>query len=256
VATYKGKEEISSFYKFPRNAQDLEDMFELIYKTTEFGRGIFNIIKAIGSDALFALSISAARIDSSLGTQYSNRVAKFYEYVARNDLALAVAQTDVKWDRRKRPSEQKDPDMYVHIVKKDDNGITVRGAKAHTTQAIAANEIIVLPTRNLLDSESEYAVSFAIPASTPGLKMISKLLREVEEAASDDTMAIGKNNTESETLTIFDDVFVPRDRVFLAGEAKFVGLVAVMFPHFHRFTAISYRSALASLIIGISKLLA
>lgn len=247
---------ISSFYKFPRKSKDLLDRFELIYRTTEYGRGIFNIIKAIGSDALFALSISSARVDKLMNTEYSRRVAKFYEHVVKNDLALAVAQTDVKGDRRKRPSEQRDPDMYVRIVKRDEKGITVRGAKAHTTQSIAANEIIVLPSRNMLDTEGDYAVAFAVPPATPGLKMVAKPLKGTEEAAIDKSMPIGANNTESETITIFDDVFVPWDRVFLAGEAKFAGLTAVMFPTYHRFTAISYRSAIASLLIGLSKLLA
>lgn len=258
LTVYKSEKygEISSFYKMPRTSQDLHNRFELIYNTTEYGRGIFNIIKAIGSDALFALMISSGKVDSETGSEYSSRVSKFYEYVVNNDLALAVAQTDVKGDRKKRPSEQSDPDMYLHIVKRDEKGITVRGAKAHTTQSVAANEIIVLPSRNMLDSEGDYAVAFAIPASTPGLSMVAETLKGTEEALSDNSLPMGRYNTEAETLTIFDDVFVPWDRVFLAGEAKFAGLTAVMFPTFHRYTAISYRSAISSLLLGISKLLA
>ncbi len=89
---------ISSFYRIPKSAEDLNARFDLIYKTTEYGRGIFNIVKAIGSDALFALMISSARVDKKYGTDYSSRVANFYEYVVKNDLVLAVAQTDVKGD--------------------------------------------------------------------------------------------------------------------------------------------------------------
>ena len=247
---------ISSFFKIPVTSEDLEARFNLIYKTTEYGRGIFNIVKAIGSDAIFALMISSYRVDRKYGTQYSSRIAAFYDYVAENDLSLAVAQTDVKGDRMKRPSEQSDPDMYVRIVGKSEAGITVRGAKAHTTQSVAANELIVIPSRNMQKNEADYAVAFAVSPSAPGVKMISKPLKSVEDSNDNSEMVIGANNAETETITIFDDVFVPWDRVFLAGEWDFAGLTAIMFPTFHRFTAIAYRSAMASLLIGLSKLLA
>ncbi len=156
----------------------------------------------------------------------------------------------------KRPSEQQDPDMYVHIVERNEKGIIVRGAKAHSTQAVVANEILVIPSRNMLETEKEYSVAFAVSPSAPGLKMVSKPLKSVEDAMSDESLVIGLNNAESETVTIFDDVFVPWERIFLAGEWDYAGLTAVMFPTFHRFTAIAYRSAMASLILGLSKLLA
>ncbi len=247
---------ISRFYHIPHSAEDLNKRFDLIYKTTEYGRGIFNIIKAIGSDAIFALMISSARVDKKYGTNYSSNIANFYEYVVKNDLALAVAQTDVKGDRMKRPSEQKDPDMYLRIVDRNEKGIIVRGAKAHSTQAAVSNEILVIPSRNMLESDKDYSVAFAVSSSTPGLKMISKPVKSVEDSLSDETLVIGLNNAESETVSIFEDVFIPWERVFLAGEWDYAGLTAVMFPTFHRFTAIAYRSAMASLILGLSKLLA
>jgi 4-hydroxybutyryl-CoA dehydratase/vinylacetyl-CoA-Delta-isomerase len=248
--------EISSFYKIPRSFTDLVDRFNLIYETTRLGRGMFNIIKAIGSDALFALMIITKRMDKELGTDYYKRVMKYYEYVVKNDLALAVAQTDVKGDRSLRPHQQRDPDLYLRIVKKDENGIVVRGAKVHTTQSIAANEIIVLPTRAMTENDRDYAVAFAVPANAKGLKLISRPMKAVESALKDPSFIMGRNNVENETLTVFDDVFVPWDRVFMAGEWPFAGALAVMFPTFHRFTAISYRAAMADLLIGVAKILA
>ncbi len=248
--------EISSFYKVPHSSSDLMERFNLIYETTRFGRGMFNIIKAIGSDALFALMVISKRIDKELGTDYYKRVLKYYEHVVKNDLALAVAQTDVKGDRSLRPHQQKDPDLYLRIVKMNSEGIVVRGAKVHTTQAIAANEIIVLPTRAMTEKDKEYAVAFAVPANAKGLKLISRPMKAVESALKDPSFVMGRNNVENETLTVFDDVFVPWDRVFMAGEWPFAGPLAVMFPTFHRFTAISYRAAMADLLIGVAKLLA
>ena len=248
--------EISSFYKVPRGPSDLKERFRLIYETTRYGRGMFNIIKAIGSDALFALMIVTKRMDKQLGTDYYKRVMEYYKYVVKNDLGLAVAQTDVKGDRSLRPHQQHDPDLYLRIVKTNEKGIVVRGAKVHTTQAIAANELIVLPTRAMTEKDKSYAVAFAIPVNTKGLKLISRPMKAVEEALRDPSFVMGRMNVENETLTVFDDVFVPWERVFMAGEWQFAGSLAITFPIFHRFTAISYRAAMADLLLGIAKLLA
>ncbi len=246
----------SAFYKIPQNTEDLIARHRLIFETTRLGRGQFNIVKAIGSDSIFALMYVSTRIDSKYKTDYHNRVMAFYKYVVEKDLSLSLAQTDMKGNRSLRPSEQEDPDMYVHIVKRDKNGIYVSGAKAHTTQSIASNEIIVIPTRNMTEADKDYAVAFAIPANTKGITMIARPLKEVETVEHDTLSVVGKENIEVETITIFDNVFIPDDRIFMNGEYDFAGLLAMMFPTFHRFTAISYRSAMADFLIGAGKLLA
>ncbi len=246
----------SSFFKIPRNTEDLMRRHELIYETTRLGRGQFNIIQAIGTDAIFALMYVSRKVDEKYHTNYYENVINFYNNAAKNDLGLAVAQTDVKGDRSLRPSEQKDPDMYLHITKRDKNGIYVSGAKAHTTQSIAANELIVLPTRSMNSSDRDYAVSFAIPANARGITMFARPMKEVETVENDTLSVIGRKNMEVETVTVFDNVFIPNNRIFLNGEYDFAGLLAMMFPTFHRFTALSYRAALADFLIGTGKLLA
>ncbi|MEM1596874.1 MAG: 4-hydroxyphenylacetate 3-hydroxylase N-terminal domain-containing protein [Pyrobaculum sp.] len=239
------KIEISKYYKIPKNSQDLFERHKLIYDNTLFGYGLFNISQAIGSDALFALLIVSKKVDKKYGTDYFSRVWKYYEYLAKEDLTVAVAQTDVKGHRKKRPFEQPDPDLYVRVVEVKSNGIVVRGAKAHTTHSVAVDEIIVLPTRAMTSDDKQYAVAFAVPVDTPGLKLI------VRETGRVSRTYIGrKEGIEPETLTVFDDVFVPWDRVFMYGEYDFAGLLAITFATYHRFTAVSYRSALANLYLG------
>ena len=247
---------ISSFYRIPQNTEELMQRHDLIYETTRLGRGQFNIVKAIGTDAIFALMYVTKRIDEKYQTSYYENVMKFYRYAAENDLSLALAQTDMKGDRSLKPSEQKDPDMYVHIVKREKEGIYVSGAKAHTTQSIAANELIVIPTRNMGAEDKDYAVAFAIPANTKGITMFARPLKEVETVQNDKLSVIGRKNVEVETITVFDNVFIPNDRIFLNGECDFAGFLAMMFPTFHRFTALSYRAALGDFLIGTGKLLA
>ncbi|MBI2164714.1 MAG: 4-hydroxybutyryl-CoA dehydratase, partial [candidate division NC10 bacterium] len=140
---------ISRYYQLPRNSDDLLKRSALIEQATRLGRTLVVLIKEIGTDALFALHILAHQMDGKLGTKYLERVRRYHAYCRDNDLALAVAQTDVKGDRSLAPSEQPDPDAYVHIVGESADGITVRGAKVHTSVSTNANEIIVLPTRAL-----------------------------------------------------------------------------------------------------------
>lgn len=253
---YSNNEEFSAFYKIPENTEDLMNRHKLIYETTRLGRGQFNIIKAIGTDALFALMYVSRKIDEKHKTEYYKNVMNFYKYAMEHDLSLSLAQTDVKGDRSLRPSDQKDPDMYVHVVKRDQNGIYVTGAKAHTTQSIASNEIIVIPTRNMTEKDKDYAVAFAVPPNSDGITMIARPLKEVETVNDDTLSVIGKENIEVETITIFNNTFIPYSRVFMDGEYDFAGFLAMMFPTFHRYTAISYRAAMADFLAGTGKLLA
>lgn len=247
-------ETYSRYYKIPTDAEDLLKRRELIAAGTRAGKGVVLLIKEIGTDALFALHIVAHHLDQHRGTEYLPRVQSFYRYCRDNDLAHAVAQTDVKGDRGKRPSQQPHPDYYLRIVERRADGIVVRGAKAHTTGAPFVNEIIVLPTRAMTEADANYAVAFAVPVNTPGLKLIADPSSEVVG----DTFGypVSSEHKMVDTITIFDDVFVPWERVFLCGEWEYAGALANTFVQFHRFTAISYKLPLCELLIGGAALMA
>ena len=248
---------ISTFYKLCRTPQDLLTRSHLIEETTRAGSGVFNIVQAIGSDAIMALMIVSKSLDArDPSKEYFQRVSKFHEYVAKNDLALAVGQTDVKGDRMLRPSEQADKDLYLHVVESNEKGIVVRGAKAHTTQAIVSDEVVVLPTRAMTDADKDYAVAFSVPTNTRGLKLIARPLVEAESAMTPEEGMISAKNIEVESLTIFDDVFVPIDRVFFLREWEAAGILANLFGLYHRFTALSYRQVIAETLLGAAKMMA
>jgi 4-hydroxybutyryl-CoA dehydratase / vinylacetyl-CoA-Delta-isomerase len=244
---------ISRYYLPSRSSEDLLARHRLIYESTLACHGVFNISQAIGSDALSALSIVAQELDRSQGTRYAARVEAYRQHVASRDLTLAVAQTDAKGDRARRPHEQRDPDLYLRVKEVRPDGIIVTGAKAHTTQAAVSDEIIVLPTRAMGEPDADYAVAFAVPVATPGLTLIA---RPVEELEGNDQALLSRLDFESETLTIFDNVFVPAERVFLCREHASAGRLAVGFATHHRFTAVSYRAATANLYVGTAALVA
>ncbi|HEY8449839.1 MAG TPA: 4-hydroxyphenylacetate 3-hydroxylase N-terminal domain-containing protein [Bacillota bacterium] len=247
-------ERISRYYAIPRTADDLLARSRLIETSTARGGTLVVLIKEIGTDALFALHILSAEMDAKFGTSYRPRVEAFYRYCRDHDLAVAVAQTDVKGDRSGGPREQAHPDYYLRIVERRPDGIVVRGAKAHTSVTPNANEIIVLPTRAMRPGDEDYAVAFAVPANAPGLKMIASPYGGFPK--NDHEHPVSARHKMMETLTIFDDVFVPNERVFLCGETEFAGPLALGFVAFHRFTAVSYKLPLLDAFVGAAALMA
>jgi len=256
LAVCRENEEVfSRYYRLPRSADDLLRRTELIEAATTLGGTMVVLIKEIGTDALFALHRVAEALDRKTGAGYLRRVRQFYEHAKRNDLALAVAQTDVKGDRSKSPLEQDHPDYYLRIVSEGPEGIVVRGAKVHTSVSINANELIVLPTRAMKAGEEAYAVAFAVPMNTKGLKLIASAYG-AHHADSPFDSPLASRHRMMETLTVFEDVFVPHERVFLKGEADFAGDLAKTFVEYHRFTAISYKLPLVDALVGAATLMA
>ena len=212
----------------------------LVELTTALG-GTLLSIKDVGTDALFALQ-------TILQGEELERLMAFYRNCRADDLAVAVAQTDVKGDRSKAPHEQDDPDMHVHVVDQSDAGIVVRGAKMHTSLTPNCNEVLVLPTRAMKAEDADFAVAFAVPPATEGLSMYvspySGGTRHPWEHP------VSSKHKMLETLTVFDDVFVPWERVFCCRRPELAGPIALAFVEYHRFTAISYKLPLLDALVG------
>lgn len=244
----------SRFFKEPRGPEDLLKRNQMIETGTRVSHSVVPLVKEIGSDALFALLLVSRQMDERLGTDYRSRVERYLHDARERDLTLAVAQTDVKGDRSLRPSEQSRPDFYVRVVKETADGIVVRGAKAHTTNTPFVDEIIVLPTRAMGEGDQDFAVAFAIPANAPGLRMIVSPFSP--ERDNPFHHPVSSRHRLVDTLTVFDDVFVPWERVFLCREIPFAGVLANTFVEFHRFTAISYKPPLIDVLLGAAALAA
>ncbi len=250
----EGGREYSRYFHLPRTSDDLLARSRLIAASTRAGATLVVLVKEIGTDALFALHILAEAMAGRGLPQYRDRVHAYYERCRDQDLAVAVAQTDVKGDRSLGPSAQADPDHYVRIVERRADGIVVRGAKVHTSVVTNTHELIVLPTRAMRVEDAAYAVAFAIPVATPGLTLIASPFGGYAKDPFE--YPISARHKMMETLTVFDDVFVPWDRVFLAGETEFAGPLALTFVKYHRFTAVSYKLPLLELMVGAGRAVA
>ncbi|MDD5207504.1 MAG: 4-hydroxyphenylacetate 3-hydroxylase N-terminal domain-containing protein, partial [Desulfobacterales bacterium] len=189
--------------------------------------------RCTGLDCLSTLSIVTYDIDKKYGTEYNKRFLEFLKNVQKNDLAANAAVTDVKGDRSLGPKEQADPDMYLHVVERRSDGIVVRGAKAHQTGSLSSHEIIALPTRALRKGDEDYAVAFAIPQDAPGL--VHVVGRSSLDSRELDGCDVGNMLYSKYCPTvIFNNVFVPWERVFMCGEVEFAVDMVVKFSSFHR----------------------
>ena len=212
------------------------------------------IARCMGIDAMNALSVITYMCDEAHGTEYHQRFLEFLRTWQERDTVGCCAQSDVKGHRLRRPSEQADPDLYLRVVEKKKDGIVVRGAKAHNSFAPLAEEIIVMPTRFLRPGEEDWAVAFAIPGDHPGVKLVCRGARYRDRVPELAGLYSGKGEIES--LTIFDDVFVPWERVFLCGEADFGGPLALLFSLFHRHSYTGCKPAFSDIIMGTAALVA
>lgn len=244
-------EKINRFCHIHQSAEDLLKKQEMTRESCRQTGGC--IQRCMGIDAMNALSAVTYDIDQAHGTEYHQRYLAYLRYFQENDLCANCAQTDVKGDRRKRPRQQVDPDLYLRIVNRNKDGIIVRGAKAHNTTGPYADEIIVIPTRSLTEEEGDWAVAFAIPADTEGVKLIC---RPSAYRSRQRLQAPIARFGGVESLTIFDDVFIPWERVFMAGEHEFGGPLALLFALYHRHSYTGCKPAASDVLMGMAALVA
>lgn len=213
--------------------------------------------RCVGMDAINALDSVTFEMDRKLGTEYHQRFRRFVKYIQENDLVVDGAMTDPKGDRSLRPSQQADPDMYVRVVRESPDGIVVRGAKVHQTGALNSHEICVMPTIAMTEADKDYAVSFAVPSDTPGIIYIygrqSCDTRKLEGSELD----VGNARYGGqEALVVFEDVFVPRERVFMCREYQFSGDLVERFAGYHRQSYGGCKVGVGDVLIGAAAQLA
>lgn len=239
----------------PKSKNDLLRRREIIQTLGRIFKGSPGGAKLTGIDGLNGLGVACQKIDKMKGTNYAERVESYRKYLQKIDAAVALAMTDVKGDRGFRPSKQEaHKDYYVHIVDENKDGIVVRGAKMHISFAPAANEMIVLPCRAMSQDDKDYAVSFALPMNTKGVTIIAQ--GPEKEEGDFFNHPLGAGSYQADAVVVFDDVFVPNDRVFLKREWEFSVLQTYMFANFHRVTADAYKYVLLELTVGAAALLA
>ena len=249
-------EDINFLLTSPKTPQDMLRRRECYMTGMRTGGGV--LVHCMGADALASFSVAAEVMDKKLGTNYMERVENYRRYLQKNDLALTGAITDVKGDRSLHPSQQKQhKDFYLRIVDRQKDGIVVRGAKVHISASPCANELLCLPCRTHGEADKDYALGFAVPVNTPGVKLLAvePNVRMYGEECEFDYPA-SDHLQPSESLIVFDDVFVPWERVFMCGEWQYSQVLAYAFASYHRLFGTCKMTGTLELMTGAASLIA
>ncbi len=242
--------QVNRFLHIVESAQDLVDQNRMQRKLGQLTGTCFQ--RCVGMDALNSLYSTTYEIDQKYGTEYHKRLVEFIKMLQRENLMIGGAMTDVKGDRGLSPSQQEDPDMFVHVTKRDDNGIYITGAKAHQTGCINSHWIIAMPTMRLKSEDKDYAIIGAIPVDAPGITYIygrqSCDTRSMEGGNIDAGNAMYSGQ---EAMIIFKDVFIPKHLIFMNGEYDFASMLVERFTCYHRRSYVC-KTGLGDILIGAS----
>lgn len=244
--------------RFTHLHQSADDLLKKIRMQRLLGQKTASCFqRCVGMDAFNAIYATTFEMDEAYGTDYHKRFIEYMKFVQDNDLVVDGAMTDPKGDRSLSPSQQEDADLYLRIVDVRPDGIVVRGAKAHQTGAVNSHEHLIMPTIALKETDKDYAVSFAVPGDAEGVIMIygrqSCDTRKMEEGADID---VGNSQFGGhEALVIFDDVFVPNDRVFMCREYEYAGMLVERFAGYHR-QSYACKTGVGDVLIGAAALAA
>ena len=239
--------EVSRFVKFYKSPDDLLAKVRMLKFLAQRIGGCY--MRCTGMDAINAVGIEAYNCDQKYGTNYWERLLDFVKLVQKNNLVVFSGVTDVKGDRSLRPSQQKDPDMYLHVVDRNNDGIVVRGAKIHQTGSLCAHWGLIVPTREMREADKDYAVCFALPTDTEGLIHIygrGTLEARLLQGCDLGNVEFGK----FAPMIIFNDVFVPWERVFLCGEYEYAGEMVRNFGNYHRHSHGGCKCGVGDVLIG------
>jgi 4-hydroxybutyryl-CoA dehydratase/vinylacetyl-CoA-Delta-isomerase len=239
----------------PKTAQELVRRRDVYITCMRWGASM----SGMGPDALAASGVVTARMDKALGTNYTEAIEDYRKHLRKDDPAITGAITDVKGNRGLRPSAQtQHKDFYVRVVDRQKDGIYVQGAKMHISATPTANELIVSPCRAHREEDKDYAVVFATPINAKGITLITSPAHypETGEEAEWNWPATARGRGVSECMIVFDNVFVPWNRVFMCGEYQFSRDQAWMFGVFHRLFGSCHKVISTEEAAGVAALMA
>ncbi len=247
--------QVNRFLHIADSAQDLVNQNRMQRKLGQLTGTCFQ--RCVGMDALNSLYSTTFEIDAKYGaTQYHGRLIEFIKMIQRENLVIGGAMTDVKGDRSLSPSQQEDPDMFVHVTKRDEKGVYITGAKAHQTGCINSHWIVVMPTMRLKPEDKNYAIVGAIPVDAPGITYIygrqSCDTRSMEDGSIDAGNAMYSGQ---EAMIIFDNVFIPNHLIFMDGESEYAAMLVERFTCYHRRSYVC-KTGLGDVLIGAAAAIA
>jgi 4-hydroxybutyryl-CoA dehydratase/vinylacetyl-CoA-Delta-isomerase len=235
---------VGAFMKVPSSADELREQVEL-HETVD-------LLTHVTYASIMTLLTAADRIEPTL-PENAARIRAYVADAQRRDIRITQCITDSKGDRGRRPGQQDDPDHYVRVVSRNDDGIVIRGAKLHISAASMGHELMTIPTKSMKADEGQYSVACMVPVNAPGVKIINTTYAPRHHDTRDFPIS-GKHHTP-EGFVIFDDVFVPNERVFLDGHPELAGLFAHSLGLWERLGGLSAMASRYDALVGFAQLI-
>jgi len=248
-------EEINRFSHLHQSTDDLVNKVKMQRYLGNITSCCFQ--RCVGLDAANAVYSVTYECDEKHGTNYHQRFRDYWSRVQTEDLVVDGAMTDPKGDRGKRPKDQADPDLFVRVVERKSDGVIVRGAKLHQTGMLNSHEMIVMPTINMREGEEDWAICFAIPTNTKGIRYIYG--RQASDTRKLEGPKLDVGNPVfggQEVMTVFEDLFVPDERIFQCGEVDYSGMLVERFAGYHRQSYGGCKVGVGDVLIGAAALIA
>lgn len=235
---------IGAFMKVPGNAEELREQVEL-HETVD-------LLTHVTYASIMTLLTAADRIQSAL-PEHAERIRKWVKQAQADDVRITQCITDSKGDRSRRPGNQDDPDQYVRIVERRPDGVVIRGAKLHISAASMGHELMTIPTKGMKPGEEDYAIGCMVPVNAPGVKIINTTYAPRHEDKRDFPFS-GQHHTP-EGFVIFDDVFVPTERVFLDGQTEHAAVFAHSLGLWERLGGLAGMASGFDRLVGFAQLI-
>jgi len=223
---------VNRFLHIAESADDLVNQNKMQRRLGQLTGTCFQ--RCVGMDALNSLHSVTFEIDEAHGSDYHPKFLEFTKTMQRHGYVIGGAMTDVKGDRSKAPHQQDDPDLYVHVVKRTDEGVYISGAKAHQTGCINSHWMVVMPTMRLGQDDRDYAIVGAIPVDAEGITYIYGRQSCDTRSADGEIDAGNAQYSGQEAMVIFDNVFIPNELIFMNGEYEFAAMLVERFTCYHR----------------------
>jgi 4-hydroxybutyryl-CoA dehydratase/vinylacetyl-CoA-Delta-isomerase len=240
--------QVNRFLHIAESAQDLVMKNRMQRRLGQLTGTCFQ--RCAGLDSISVLHSITYDIDQKHATDYHQRYLAFMREAQRKNVIIAAGMTDPKGDRSKRPSEQSDPDLFLHVTRRSAEGLYIKGAKAHMTGGLNSHWIAVMPTMNLSEKDKEYAVVGLVPGDAEGITYIYG--RQSCDTRALEKGEIDKGNAKfggQEVLVVFDDVFIPYEHVLMDGEYEFAQEMVTRFTAYHRASYVC-KTGLGDVLVG------
>ena len=236
---------VSPLLAVPRSADDLRALLPLLNEA--------GMMAHVTSSSIQTLKTVAGRM-TDVKPEYLERMQIYIEESQKSDIRITQCITDAKGNRSKSPGAQDDPDAYVRVVSRQRDGIVIRGAKLHITGASFGHDLMTIPTKSMKPGEEDYSVACMVPVNAEGVRIINTTYAPRHEDAR--TFPISGRYHYPEGFVIFDDVFVPHERVFLDGETSYAAVFAHSLGLWERLGGLSEFMSEADHLVGFAQLVA